>query len=112
MGGITMVAAAILLLVFAALFFAIGGSIYGGNTNLIISYHQEKVKPEERKAYGKAFGKTILVLASALAISGIILFFGDAMAVKIASLCVFAVGCVLFAVLLAVVQKKYNGGMF
>ena len=74
MGGITMVAAAILLLVFAALFFAIGGSIYGGNTNLIISYHQEKVKPEERKAYGKAFGKTILVLASALAISGIILF--------------------------------------
>ena len=107
-----MIAAAIILFVFAALFFVIGGSIYRGNTNLIISYHQEKVKSEERKAYGRAFGKTILVLACALAVSGIILLFGDAKAVKIASLCVFGAGFVLFAVLLAVVQKKYNGGMF
>ena len=107
-----MIAAAGVLLAVAVLFAAVGISIYRGNTKLIISYHQEKVTPEARKAYGRGFGKTMLVMAGALVISGVIALFGDARAVKIAAFSVLAAGFVLFIVLLVIVQRKYNGGMF
>ena len=54
----------------AALFMVLGIAIYKGKTNLIHDYHQKKVK--DKSAYGKAFGKAMLLIATVMLLSGII----------------------------------------
>ena len=98
MFSVIMFACAVLFGVFAVL-------IYRGKTDLIHDYHQENVK--DKAAYGKAFGKTMAVLAASMALSGItaLLSIGAAIAV------LFAGFAVSFALMYRV-QKKYNGGVF
>ena len=91
----------------AVLFTVLGLAIYKGKTDLIHDYHQTKVT--DKSAYGKAFGKAMLVIATVMLLSGIIGLFKNlhmlAVAILIIGL-VVGIGCIV------AVQKKYNKGVF
>ena len=97
----------VIMLISAAIFTGISIPIYKGNTDLIHAYHQTKVT--DKAAYGRAFGKALLVIAVVLLISGLIGLREDfavpAVVVLVAGLCI-GIGC------LAAVQRKYNNGIF
>ena len=91
----------------AALFTVLGIAIYKGKTNLIHDYHQTKVT--NKSAYGKAFGKAMLVIATVMLLSGIIGLFKKLLMLAVAILIiglVVGIGCIV------AVQKKYNKGVF
>ena len=87
----------------AVLFTVLGIAIYKGKTDLIHDYHQTKVT--NKSAYGKAFGKAMLVIATVMLLSGIIGLFKNLLMLAVAILIiglVVGIGCIV------VVQKKYN----
>ena len=91
----------------AVLFTVLGIAIYKGKTDLIHDYHQTKVT--NKSAYGKAFGKAMLVIATAMPLSGIIGLFKNLLMLAVAILIiglVVGIGCIV------AVQKKYNKGVF
>ena len=91
----------------AVLFTVLGIAIYKGKTDLIHDYHQTKVT--DKSAYGKAFGKAMLVIATVMLLSGIIGLFKNLLMLAIAILIiglVVGIGCIV------AVQKKYNKGVF
>ena len=102
-----MVVYSIIMFVAATVFAGVSIAIYKGKTNLIHDYHQIKVS--DKAAYGKAFGKALLVIAIALLLSGIIGLIENcamvAVAVLLAGLCV-GIGAII------AVQKKHNKGVF
>ncbi|MBR2612787.1 MAG: DUF3784 domain-containing protein, partial [Clostridia bacterium] len=78
-----------------------------GKTDLIHDYHQTKVT--NKSAYGKAFGKAMLVIATVMLLSGIIGLFKKLLMLAVAILIiglVVGIGCIV------AVQKKYNKGVF
>ena len=105
-----MILYSIIMFVVAALFFGMGIAIYKGKTDLIHDYHQTKVT--DRAAYGKAFGKAMLVISATMLISGIVGLLGESQAVAIASVAVLGGGLVIGIICIIVVQKKYNNGIF
>ena len=98
----------IIMFAVAALFLGLGVAVYKGNTKLIHDYHQTKVKEPERKAYGKAFAKGMFAICATLLISGLIALM-DILGISLITL--FA-GLIVSVVMLAKVQRKYNGGLF
>lgn len=91
----------------AVLFTVLGIAIYKGKTDLIYDYHQTKVT--NKSAYGKAFGKAMLVIATVMLLSGIIGLFKNLLMLAVAILIiglVVGIGCIV------AVQKKYNKGVF
>ena len=91
----------------AVLFTVLGIAIYKGKTDLIHDYHQTKVT--NKSAYGKAFGKAILVIATVMLLSGITGLFKNLLMLAVAILIiglVVGIGCIV------AVQKKYNKGVF
>ena len=60
----------IIMFITSAIFLGLGIAVYRGRTDLIHDYHQTKVT--DRAAYGKAFGKALLVIAGTMLLSGII----------------------------------------
>ena len=91
----------------AVLFTVLGIAIYKGKTDLIHDYHQTKVT--NKSAYGKAFGKTMLVIATVMLLSGIIGLFKNLLMLAVVILIiglVVGIGCIV------AVQKKYNKGVF
>ena len=97
----------VIMFIVALIFAGLGVAIYRGKTDLIHDYHQTKVT--DKVAYGKAFGKAILVIAAAMLLSGIVALTDKlavlAPGVLIAGLCI-GVGAIV------AVQKKYNKGFF
>ncbi len=100
----------IIMFLTAVLFAALSVLIYRGKTNLIHSYHQERVT--DQKGYGKAFGKALAPIAIGAFVSGAIPIFDGSEAAATVSLVALTAGIVLALVLIVAVQKKYNGGMF
>ena len=97
----------IIMFLVAVLFTALGIVIYKGKTDLIHDYHQTKVT--NKSAYGKAFGKAMLVIATVMLLSGIIGLFKNLLVLAVAILIiglVVGIGCIV------AVQKKYNKGVF
>ena len=91
----------------AVLFTVLGIAIYKGKTDLIHDYHQTKVT--NKSAYGKAFGKAMLVIATVMLLSGITGLFKNLLMLAVAILIiglVVGIGCIV------AVQKKYNKGVF
>ena len=91
----------------AVLFTVLGIAIYKGKTDLIHDYHQTKVT--NKSAYGKAFGKAMLVIVTVMLLSGIIGLFKNLLMLAVAILIiglVVGIGCIV------AVQKKYNKGVF
>ena len=91
----------------SVLFTVLGIAIYKGKTNLIHDYHQTKIT--DKSAYGKAFGKAMLLIATVMLLSGIIGLFEKLLILAVAILIigfVLGIGCIV------AVQKKYNKGVF
>ena len=86
----------------------IGIGIYRGKTDLIHDYHQTKVT--DKTAYGKAFGKAMFVMATALFLSGIIGLFGTSDSVAVIAVAVLVFGLLIGISCIIAVQKKYNKG--
>ena len=85
-------------------------AIYQGNTNLIHDYHQTKVT--DKAAYGKAFGKAMFVVSTALLLSGIISLFGDSEGIAMIAVAVLFIGIFIGIAWIIAVQIKYNKGVF
>ena len=102
-----MLAYSIIMFLVAMIFMGMGIAIYRGKTDLIHDYHQTKVT--NKSAYGKAFGKAMLVIATVMLLSGIIGLFKNLLMLAVAILIiglVVGIGCIV------AVQKKYNKGVF
>ena len=83
-------------LLVAVLFTVLGIAIYKGKTDLIHDYHQTKVT--DKSAYGKAFGKAMLVIATVMLLSGIIGLFENLLMLAVAILIiglVVGIGCIV-----------------
>ena len=97
----------IIMFLVAALFTVLGVAIYKGKTGLIHDYHQTKVT--DKSAYGKAFGKAMLVIATVLLLSGIIGLFENMIIFAVA---ILVIGLVIGIGGIVAVQRKYNKGVF
>ena len=102
-----MLAYSIIMFLIAALFTGLGIAIYRGKTDLIHDYHQTKVT--DKAAYGKAFGKAMLVIAIIMLLSGIIGLFENLLIFAVA---ILIIGLVIGLGCIVAVQKKYNKGVF
>lgn len=96
----------------ALLFLGFGIAIYKGHTGLIHDYHQKHIAQKDLPAYGREFSVGMFTMSAALFLSGIIFLFGESKAVVLSSVAVMTVGLIISFVILAKVQKKYNGGFF
>ena len=85
-------------------------AIYRGKTNLIHDYHQTKVT--DKAAYGRAFGRAMFVVSTALLLSGIISLFGDTEAIAMIAVAVLLIGLLIGIAWIIAVQIKYNKGVF
>lgn len=85
-------------------------AIYRGKIGLIHDYHQTKVT--DKTAYGKAFGKAMLVVSAALLLSGIIGLLGTSEVFAATAATVLFIGLFIGIARIIAVQKKYNNGMF
>ena len=97
----------IIMFLVSALFTVLGIAIYKGKTDLIHDYHQTKVT--DKSAYGKAFGKAMLLIATVMLLSGIIGLFENLVMLAVGMLMiglVIGIGCIV------AVQRKYNNGLF
>ena len=101
---------AIIMFLVAAAFAAMGIAIYRGKTDLIHDYHQTKVT--DKHAYGKAFGKAMLVVSSALLLSGIVGLIDNSETVAMIAVAVLFIGLIIGIACIITVQKKYNNGVF
>ena len=97
----------IIMFLVAALFTVLGIAIYNGKTDLIHDYHQTKVT--DKSAYGKAFGKAMLVIAAVMLLSGIIGLFENLLILAVA---ILMIGLVIGIGYIVAVQRKYNNGLF
>ena len=85
-------------------------AIYQGKTDLIHDYHQTKVT--DKAAYGKAFGKAMLVVSMALLLSGMLGLFGNSEAMAMIAVAVLFIGLFIGIAGIIAVQIKYNKGIF
>ena len=97
----------IIMFLVAVLFTVLGIAIYKGKTHLIHDYHQTKVT--DKSAYGKAFGKAMLLIAMGMLLSGIIGLFEKLLILAVA---ILIIGLVIGLGCIVAVQKKYNKGVF
>ena len=97
----------IIMFITSAIFLGLGIAVYRGRTDLIHDYHQTKVT--DQAAYGKAFGKALLVIAGTMLLSGII---GLAESFAVLATAVLVIGLCIGIVCIVAVQRKYNKGVF
>ena len=97
----------VIMFLAAALFTVLGIAIYKGKTDLIHDYHQTKVT--DKSAYGKAFGKAMLLIATVMLLSGIIGLFEKLLILAVA---ILIIGFVLGMGCIDKEKKKYNKGVF
>ena len=100
----------IILLAVSLPFAWISVAIYRGKTDLIHSYHRTNVS--DHAAYGKAFGKAMLLITFTMILSGIVALMGSSDGVTLLAVAVLLLGLCVGLYRIAVVQKKYNGGFF
>ena len=100
----------IIMFIVGVIFCGLAIAIYRGKTDLIHDYHQTKVT--DSAAYGRAFGKAMLVISGAMLLSGIISLFGDSKTVGLISVAALFVGLIIGIICIITVQKKYNNGIF
>ena len=103
-----MILYAVILFLVAVVFGIMAVLIYKGRTELIHDYHQTQVT--DRTGYGKAFGKSMAVIAASMGLSGAVALFGEP--VMWIAVAVLMAGLVAGMVAIVRVQRKYNGGVF
>ncbi len=98
----------VVMFVVGILFVCIGIRIHQGDTKLIISYHQKRIREEDLPEYGRAFAKGIFLLALTFFVSGLTALSGK---IVVSDVILFA-GCALSIAILYGVQRRYNKGLF
>lgn len=104
-----MILYAVVMFLTSILFSVMARLIYIGKTNLIHDCHQTKVT--DKAAYGRSFGKAMVVIAVTAALSGVISLFGSNNAVMCVAVAVLVVGLIAGVAAISKVQKQYNGGL-
>ncbi len=99
----------VMLLAGAALT-AVGASVCRGKTELIHSYHQQRVT--DKAAYGRAMGRAIVLMGVFFALSVVPLFVSRSRAADMLSIGLMSAGIVVSLVLIICAQIKYNKGIF
>ena len=97
----------IIMFIVAVFFAGMGIAIYRGKTDLIHDYHQTKVT--DKSAYGKAFGKAMLVIATVMLLSGLMGLFEN---FGLLAVIILIIGLVIGISCIVAVQRKYNKGIF
>ena len=97
----------IIMCIVSTVFMGISIAIYKGKTDLIHDYHQTKVT--DKAAYGKAFGKALLLIAIAVLLSGVIGLLDN---LAVLSVVVLIIGICIGASCIVAVQRKYNKEVF
>ena len=100
----------LIMLPVSILLIAFSIAIYNGKTDLIHDYHQTKVT--DKSAYGKAFGRAMLVVSVAILLSGVVGLCGNSEPVAILAVAVLFIGLFIGIACIIAVQKKYNKGLF
>ena len=90
--------------------FKVSVAIYKGRIDLIHDYHQTRVT--DKAAYGRAFGRAMLVVSSSLLLSGIIGLFSITDSIATIAVVALFVGLFIGIALIVAVQIKYNKGIF
>lgn len=90
--------------------FKVSVAIYKGRIDLIHDYHQTRVT--DKAAYGRAFGRAMLVVSSSLLLSGIIGLFSITDSIATIAVAALFVGLFIGIALIVAVQIKYNKGIF
>ena len=102
----------IIMFMITILFLYLAINVNNGKTYLIKSYHQEKVREEDKPDYGKAFSKGLFGISLSTFISGVIPFFLDTKESILPSLMIVFGGIMISFIIIIRVQIKYNGGIF
>ena len=105
-----MVLYSIILFLAAIPMIKISISIYKGKTDLIHDYHQTKIT--DKAAYGRAFGRAMMLNSAALLLSGIIGLFGFSDRMATIAVAALFVGLFIGIAMIIAVQIKYNKGLF
>ena len=103
-----MIIYSIILIAVAIVLAVIAIRINKGQTDLIINYHQSRVKPEEKLQYARDFSKGIFCLSGTLLITGITVLFTKVLIADI----ILVAGIIISIVILVRVQNRYNKGVF
>ncbi len=106
-----MILYAVLMAAIAILFLCLGLAIYRGKTDLIHDYHQTNIPEEKKKKYGKAFSASMFTISVSCFASGLLGLFENELSSKL-SLFALMGGLTLSIIIIFIVQKKYNGGLF
>ena len=94
----------------AAAFAVIAVRICKGNTDMIMQHHQTRVT--DPAAYGRVFGRGMLVMAAAMFLSGCVGMIDRLAAAPWISLGILVVGLIIGIAMIVYAQKKYNNGIF
>ena len=97
----------IIMFIVAVIFAGMGFAIFRGKTELIHDYHQTKVS--DKSAYGRAFGKAMFIIATAMLISGIMGLFKN---LAVTAVSILLIGLVIGICWIVAVQRKYNKELF
>ena len=97
--------------VIAVLFLWLGIMLRHGKTDLIHDYHQTHIPKDRKKEYGKAFSVSMFTISASCFTSGLLGLWETEFSSKL-SLFVLLCGLILSIVIIFLVQKKYNGGLF
>ena len=103
-----MIIYSIILIAVAIVLALIAVRINKGQTDLIINYHQSRVKPEEKLRYARDFSKGIFCLSGTMLIAGITVLFTKVLIADI----ILVAGIIISVVILIRVQNRYNKGVF
>ena len=103
-----MIIYSIILIIVAIVLAVIAIRINKGQTDLIINYHQSRVKPEEKLRYARDFSKGIFCLSGTMLIAGITVLFTKVLIADI----ILVAGIIISVVILVRVQNRYNKGVF
>lgn len=101
----------VLMAAMTILFLWIGIMLHQGKTDLIHDYHQTNIPEERKKEYGKAFSISMFTISAACFVSGLLGLWNSEFSSKL-SLFALLGGLILSIVIIFLVQKKYNGGLF
>ncbi|MBQ1521506.1 MAG: hypothetical protein IIZ74_01975 [Erysipelotrichaceae bacterium] len=103
-----MIIYSIILIAVAIVLAVIAIRINKGQTDLIINYHQSRVKPEEKLRYARDFSKGIFCLSGTMLIAGI-----TVLITKVLIADIILVACIIISIVILVrVQNRYNKGVF
>ena len=103
-----MIVYSIILIAVAIVLAVIAIRINKGQTDLIINYHQSRVKPEEKLRYARDFSKGIFCLSSTMLIAGITVLITKVLIADI----ILVAGIIISVVILIRVRNRYNKGVF